>query len=136
MTVTIVSDATSDVEADIVGGRVLVAVDSLPAALGWTLKPEGLCRADTCVPVQASERRALFVGERLDLSATAAALGIPTVVDADAGIVAVALDREHRRAALELLVAPDVVLRDLDGAPHALSEWRGQKRLLHAFSSW
>ncbi len=54
----------------------------------------------------------------------------------DAGIVAVALDREQRRAALESLTAPDVTLRDLDGDAHSLSDWRGKKRLLHAFSSW
>jgi len=58
------------------------------------------------------------------------------VVDADAGIVAIALDQEQRRAALESLAAPDVTLRDLDGVEHSLSDWRGKKRLLHAFSSW
>jgi hypothetical protein len=136
MTVTVVSNATNDLDAEIVDGRVVVDVGALPTALGWTLKPEGLCRDETCVPVQVTERRALFVGERVDLVAVTDALGLPTVVDADAGIVAVALDREQRRAALESLTAPDVVLRDLDGAPHALSEWHGQKRLLHAFSSW
>jgi hypothetical protein len=136
MTVTIVSDAATEVDAEIVDGRVLLDADALPTALGWTLKPEGLCRDEVCVPVQAAEQRALSVGERLDLVAAADALGLPTAVDADLGIVAVALDREHRRAALESLTAPDVVLRDLDGAPHALSEWRGRKRLLHAFSSW
>ena len=106
----------------------------LPAALGWTLQPEGLCRGDVCVPVR--DRDALFVGEQLDLVAVADALGRPTVVDADAGIVAVALDREQRRDALDALTAPDVTLRDLDGDAHSLSEWRGRKRLLHAFSSW
>ena len=83
--------------------------DALPDALGWTLKPEGLCRDDTCVPVR--DRDALFVGEQLDLAAVADALGRPIVVDADAGIVAVALDQEQRRAALESLTAPDVDAR-------------------------
>jgi hypothetical protein len=133
-TVTIVSDETREVGAEIVDDRVLVDVDALPTALGWSLKPEGLCRADACVPVR--DRGALFAGERLDLVAAADAVGLATVVDPDIAMVAVALDREQRRGALESLTAPDVVLHDLDGAPHALSEWRGQKRLLHAFSSW
>jgi hypothetical protein len=133
-TVTIVSDETREVGAEIVDDRVLVDVDALPTALGWSLKPEGLCRADACVPVR--DRDALFGGERLDLVAAADAVGLATVVDPDIAMVAVALDREQRRGALESLTAPDVVLHDLDGAPHALSEWRGQKRLLHAFSSW
>jgi hypothetical protein len=132
--VTIVGDERVDVAAEIVDGRVLVTGDGLADGLGWTLKPEGLCRDDVCVPVR--DRDALAVGERVDLVAAAAALGRPTVVDADLGIVAVALDRERRATALQSLVAPDVTLHDLEGAPHALSQWRGQKRLLHAFSSW
>lgn len=132
--VTVVGDRSATVDAEILDGRVLVAPDALPDALGWTLKPEGLCRDDVCVPVR--DRSALVIGDRVDLVAAADALGRPAVVDADAAIVAVALDREQRRAALESLTAPDVVLPDLDGNPHALSEWRGQKRLLHAFASW
>ncbi|HEU5308361.1 MAG TPA: hypothetical protein VFW97_13600 [Acidimicrobiia bacterium] len=132
--VTIVDDERIDVAAEIVDGRVLVPRDGLADALGWTLKPEGLCRDDVCVPVR--DRDALVAGERVDVVGAAAALGRPTVVDADLGIVAVALDRERRATALQSLVAPDVTLLDLDGEPHALSQWRGQKRLLHAFSSW
>jgi peroxiredoxin len=134
--ITIVGDETTEVAGDVVDGRVLVDVDALPDALGWTLQPAGLCRGDACVPVQAIERRALLVGDRVDLVAAADALDRPTVVDADARIVAVALDREQRRATLESLTAPDVTLRDLDGTEHALSDWQGRKRLLHAFSSW
>lgn len=132
--VTVVSDEVREVDGEMVDGHVLVDVAALPTALGWTLQPDGLCRADTCVPVR--DRDALFVGERLDLVAAADAIGLATVVDPDTAMVAVALDREQRRAALESLTAPDVVLHDLDGVAHPLSEWRGQKRLLHAFSSW
>jgi hypothetical protein len=136
--VTIVADDTREVSGVVVAGRVLVASDALPAALGWTLAPEGLCRDDVCVPVR--DRDALRVGERVDLTAAAGALGRACVVDADAAadaaIVAIALDHEQRVTALQSLVAPDVTLHDLDGVPHRLSEWRGRKRLLHAFSSW
>jgi hypothetical protein len=132
--VTVVGDERINVAAEIADDRVLVTSDGLTDALGWTLEPAGLCRGDVCVPVRG--RDALVVGERVDLVAAAAALARPTVFDADLGIVAVALDRERRATALQSLVAPDVTLRDLDGAPHALSQWRGQKRLLHAFSSW
>jgi peroxiredoxin len=132
--ITIVGDSTTEVDGDVVDGHVLVDPDAMPAALGWTLKPEGLCRDDACVPVR--DRDALLVGDRVDLVAVAATLGRPTVVDAELGIVAVALDHEHRRTVLQSLVAPDVTLRDLDGNEHSLSDWRGRKRLLHAFSSW
>jgi hypothetical protein len=133
-TVTIVADDARDVTGDIVDGRVLVSAAALTDALGWTLKPEGLCRDDVCVPVR--DREVLVVGDRIDVAVAADALGRPSIVDRDLGIIAVALDHEQRAAALQSLVAPDVTLHDLDGAPHQLSEWRGTKRLLHAFSSW
>ena len=132
--VTIIAEDTTTVDAQIDGERVLVTPSSLTTALGWTLKPEGLCRDDVCVPVR--DRDALLSGELLDVAAVASALGRQSVVDADAGLVAVALDAERRRDALQMLMAPDFELPDLDGTPHTLSEWRGKKRLLHAFASW
>ena len=134
MLVTVVADETNTVEAEVVDDRVLIAADELPLALGWVLKPEGLCRDDVCVPVH--DRAALFGGDRLDLGAVAHALARPALVDADAGLIAIGRSEEQRRNALELLVAPDFELPDLDGVPHRLSEWRGRKRLLHAFASW
>ncbi len=132
--VTIIGDDTRTVDATIAGERVLVTRDALPAAVGWELKTEGLCRADTCVPVP--DPSALLVDDQLDVGAVASALGRPSVIDAGAGIAAIGLDAEQRRAALRSLVAPPFILPDLDGNLHALSEWQGRKRLLHAFSSW
>jgi hypothetical protein len=132
--VTIIADDTSTIDATVDGERILVEPATLPAALGWTLKPEGLCREDTCVLVR--DQAALFVDGRLDIGAVAGALGRPAVVDATAGLAAVGLDAEQRRSALQALVAPPFTLPDLDGSLHDLSEWRGRKRLLHAFSSW
>jgi hypothetical protein len=131
---TIISDEVRTVDATPDDGRLLVAPDRLIEALGWELKPQGLCREDMCIPVR--DQAALFVGDDLDLSAVAAALERPAVVDAAAGIAAVAVDAEVRRQALDSLRAPGFVLDDLDGHPHGLEEWRGRKKLLVAFASW
>ena len=133
-TATIIGEAARTVEATAADGRLLLDPAQLPSALGWELKPEGLCRDDVCVPVR--DRSALFVGDALDIGAVAGALGRPVVVDADARIAAVALPAEARRAALDSLVAPPVTLADLDGNLHDLAEWRGRKKLLVAFASW
>ncbi len=132
--VTVISDEVRHVDAEVSGDRVLVDADRLPAAMGWELKPEGLCRADVCVPVR--DPSGLFVGDALDLAAVCAALSRPVVADADARLVAVALDAEARHRALDDLVAPPFALADLDGHVHTLDEWRGQKKLLSAFASW
>jgi hypothetical protein len=132
--VTIIDEEARALDATLSDGRVLLEPELLATALGWTLKPEGLCRDDTCVPVR--DRSSLFVDGKLDLVAVTDALGRPSVVDVEAGLVAVALDAEQRRGALQTLVAPPFTLPDLDGTPHHLSEWHGRKRLLHAFASW
>jgi hypothetical protein len=132
--VTIIDDDVRTVDGTVAGDHVLVDPDRLAAALGWELKPEGLCQDSTCVPI--SDTRTLFVGSQLDLSAVAAALGRPTVVDAATGIIAVALPAELRHRALDGLEAPPFTLPDLDGVLHSLEEWRGRKKLLVAFSSW
>lgn len=114
-------------------GPVLTA-DALEAALGWTLKPEGLCRDDRCVVVP--DRSALERDGKIDAIAVAELLDRPSAVDEVSGVAAIGVPREARRRALDDLQAPDFVLPDLDGTPHALSDHRSKKRLLVAFSSW
>jgi hypothetical protein len=132
--VTVISDETRVVDAHASDGRILVDPTQLPNALGWELKPEGLCRDEVCVPVR--DAAELLVGDALDLEAVGAALGRPVVVDAEARVAAVALDGETRRRALTELVAPSFELPDLDGNLHALEEWHDRKKLLVAFASW
>jgi len=112
----------------------LVELDRLDATIGWTLKPQGLCRDETCVIVP--DRSALERDGLIDVTAVAALLDRPSVVDGGSGIAAIGAPRAARRGALVDLVAPDFVLPDLDGTPHALSDHRSKKRLLVAFSSW
>ena len=133
-TATLITDDVATVHAEIEGGRLLVDPSQLPAALGWQLKDEGLCRDEVCVPVRDRDR--LFVGDRIDVAAVADALGRPMVVDADAAVAAMALPSEERRRALTDHRAPAFTLPDLDGRPHSLEEWHGRKKLLIAFSTW
>jgi peroxiredoxin len=132
--ITIITDRVAHVDADSRRGTFLVEPADLHRALGWELKPAGLCRDDTCVPVR--DMDAIRVGDRLDVAAVAEAVHQPAVVDVAAGLVAVALPAELRRRALADLEAPPFTLPDLDDVPHALSEWSGRKKLLVTFSSW
>ena len=112
----------------------LIDPERLEETLGWTLKPEGLCRDDTCVIVP--DRSAIERDGKLDATAVAALLDRPAIVDEGPNIAAIGAPRAARRSALFDLEAPDFVLPDLDGTPHALSDHRSKKRLLVAFSSW
>ena len=135
MPTTILTPAgTTAVDATVDGGRVLLAPADLPSALGWELKPEGLCQGDRCVPVR--DRDALLDGDRIDAVAVAELLGSRTMLDADAEVLAVSVARTERALALRDRTAPDFELPDLDGVAARLSDWRGRRRLLVAFASW
>lgn len=112
----------------------LVDPAEIESALGWTLKPEGLCRDDTCVLVP--DRDGLVSDGGVDVRVLGELLDRPVAVDDASGTVAVGAPRGARRAALQDLRAPDFSLPDLDGTWHSLSDHRSKKRLLVAFSSW
>lgn len=118
----------------LLGDGPMISVQALHDDLGWELKPEGLCRDDVCVLIP--DRAALEVGGQIDAMAVAALLDRPAVLDQASGVAAIGAQRSVRKRALDDLQAPDFVLPDLDGTPHALSDHRSKKRLLVAFSSW
>jgi hypothetical protein len=124
--------------------RLWVPLDELERSTGWTAKPEGLCRGELCVPVPAAHRSEWFerseMGDpagRLDFAAFAAHLGHAIARDEDRGIWSFgpAADRGAAAGAGPVM-APEVRLPDLDGALHALSDYRGKKVLLYCWSSW
>jgi len=132
VTVIVITDEARSTPAEALEGSVLIDPADLPAAIGWTLKPEGLCRADVCVPVRDPD--ALFSGDRLDLGRVAVALDRPLLIDE--GVAVLGEPRVTRRLATDGLQAPAFNLPDLAGERHSLEEWRGRKKLLVAFASW
>lgn len=119
--------------------RLWIPLEDLERATGWTAKPEGLCRGETCVPVPAGERARWFddEGQRLDVAAFAAHLGQAIARDDERGVWAFgpAADRGAATGSGPV-IAPDIRLPDLDGKLHALSDYRGKKVLLYCWSSW
>ena len=99
---------------------------------GWTLKPEGMCRGDICVPLREGMRR----GDRILLPAFWRALGNPVVHDAREEVWVLGAGADERNAQLAGVTAPDFTLPDLAGTPHTLSALRGKKVLLCTWASW
>lgn len=99
---------------------------------GWTLKPEGMCRAELCVPLPAAATKEGSV----DVAAFWAKLGGPVISSDDGTVWALGAPAEERNAALEGLDAPDFTLPDLDGTPRSLSQLRGKKVFLATWASW
>ncbi len=112
----------------------LVPAARLAAATGWELKPEGLCRGETCVPLLG--RRVTADDGRVDLAAFAAALGLLLVRDEETGVAALVPDAATHAAVVGDGRAPALDLRDVDGEPVRFDDLAGHKRVLVTWASW
>jgi hypothetical protein len=99
---------------------------------GWTLKPEGMCLAERCVPLPSTAVR----GEEVDVEAFWKKLGGPVVGGEGGEVWALGAPADERNAALEGLEAPDFTLPDVDGTARTLSQLRGKKVFLATWASW
>ncbi len=109
---------------------LVVAADAFAQRTGWVAKPEGLCKADMCVPAPGAD---LGSGS-LDVGVVADRLRMPLVHDEAHGLWA--LGPESGGAALASAVAADPQLMTADGNPFKLSSLHGRKVLLVAWASW
>lgn len=104
-----------------------ISAVELERATGWTLKPEGLCRDERCVP---------FRNEAGDIALAdiALALGVPLVADSASQLWA--LGPEAGGKTLDTAVLPEIELPDVDGRPFRLASLRGHKVVVVAWASW
>jgi hypothetical protein len=116
---------------DAANGLWLAAADAARIT-GWTLKPEGMCRDDQCVPLPSTA----VVGERVDVEAFWRRLGNPVLCADDRETWVLGAGAGERNAALTGLMAPDFTLPDLSGTRHTLSDLRSKKVLLVTWASW
>jgi hypothetical protein len=112
-------------------GLWLTAADAARVT-GFTLKPEGMCRDEQCVPLPPTAVR----GGRVDVDAFWRRLGNPVLSTEDRQTWVLGAGAEARNAALAGLTAPDFTLPDLSGTPRTLSDLRGNKVLLVTWASW
>ena len=122
------------VAAAVDSGRVRLSPAGLRDALGWELKPQGLCKDERCVSLAGHADVATDAG--IDLAGFAALFARPLALDIDASVAYLGTAAEERAARLASLQAPDFTLPDLGGHMHTLSGYRGKKVLLVAYASW
>jgi len=113
-------------------GELWVSAADAERATGWSLKPEGMCRGEVCVPLPASAVRAGAV----DLAALWRTLDHPVVSDERGEAFVLGTGAAARNRTLAGLAAPDIALPDLAGVPHRLSALRGKKVFLATWASW
>ena len=107
-----------------------IRADDLPRVNEFTLKPEGACRADMCIPVP----KTLKSGPWFNLTGFAARLHQVSVHEPGVwsfGELPVVRGDFYRSR-----VAPDFAVPDRKGRVVHLSDFRGKKVLLVTWASW
>ena len=115
-------------------GEFSISNSVLEQATGWSLKPEGLCREQVCVPVR--NAAALSKGDQINFAEFARLVKLNILIDAQRKIVALGEQAENRSASMSTLDAPDFTLPDIHGRQVSFSDYNRRKRLLLAWSSW
>jgi hypothetical protein len=96
---------------------------------GWTLKPQGACRGEVCIPLSRP------VADPIDVAQVARDIGMPLVEAREHGLWALGPAAIGSRA-LASAEAPELTLPDLDGQDFSLASLRGQKVLLFAWAPY
>jgi hypothetical protein len=99
------------------------------AGTGWTLKPEGACKGDVCIPLSRAP------GPTVDVAQLAQEMGLPLAAEPSRGLYALGPESIGARA-LTTAEAPELRLEDLSGREFRLSSLRGQKVLLYAWAPY
>src|SRR5262245_4256715 len=105
-----------------------VKVSDFERRTGWAIRPEGACKGDICVPLDAGP------DDLIDVAAIAERLQMPLLHDDASGLWC--LGPEALGRALTTAEAPELVLPDWRGAECRLTSLRGNKVLLVAWASW
>ena len=107
---------------------LLIDPVALEQRTGWSIKPQGACKDEICVPLPYTS------AQGVDARVLAERLNMPLLHDEKHDIWA--LGPESGGRVLTGAVAPEIVLPDLEGKPFALNSLRGQKVVLVAWASW
>lgn len=106
------------------------------AVTGWSMKDEGFCKEDICVPVPSGGEKKFVQGNSVNVSAFWELMGKPAVRSTDADVWFLGEGANDRNDALLSLEAPDFTLPDLSGKLHSLTDFRRQRVLLITWASW
>lgn len=117
-----------------------VTMPDLKRATRFVVKPQGVCRDQLCFPLPKA-RQAEFVSKRgartwFNLSEFARLLKQPVTMDETHNVWFIGPRPDEQNAFLESLDAPNFTLPDMQGKPHALTDFRGKKVLLLTWASW
>ena len=131
-----------DIEVEVEGDRwrdgdLWLPIEGLPSAIGWDVRPEGVCAGQTCVPLPPGAT--WWDDDAFNVSAFARHIGLAEAADPGRGVVAYVVPSgpgAEGAGGPAPVEAPDFTLPDLDGNLHSLSDHRGEKVVLLTWASF
>ena len=133
-------ESETQAEARAEGPELWLTLPALTAVSGWELKPEGVCKEETCVPVPNSRRAALIRSETsgtlFNLTEFARLIQQPFAYDEKHAVWYFGPAGWEWKDRMSSRQAPDFELPDMAGQLHTLSELRGRKLFLLFWASW
>ena len=124
-------------QASASGDALWLHRNDVESATGWSWKPEGLCQADTCVPLpRGAAGEQIVRGDSIDIAAMWQHMGHPVVHNSAGTTWVLGTGASQRAGTMASLDAPDFELPDLNGQMHRLSDYRGKKVFLATWASW
>jgi hypothetical protein len=117
-----------------------ITTSDLTRATRFVIKPQGVCRDELCFPLP-KNRKAEFISNKgsvtwFNLTEFARLIKQPFAADAKNSVWYFGPRTAEQNGYLASLEAPNFTLPDLNGKPHSLSDFRGQKVLLVTWASW
>lgn len=118
------------------GSELWLTPEQLKQTTGWTLKPEGFCKDDVCVPLP-SGKDADYVREKsVNAAALWTLLDKPVAHSEAMDVWSLGESARSRNESLKGLEAPDFTLPDFSGKLHSLSDFQRKRILLITWASW
>ena len=113
-----------------------LSAEEAELATGWTIKPEGFCKDDICVPTPAGREAEFVRDNRVNVTAFWELMAKPVVRSPSSDVWFLGEGAQRRAADLQSLEAPDFTLPDLEGNLHSLADFRRKRVLLITWASW
>jgi len=111
-------------------GDLWIPVADLPAVNGFTVKPQGACRDEICIPLAKTLKKSNWV----NLSGFARKVRQPLVNEG--ATWSLGEMPALRSGFLQSRIAPDFAAKDRQGKTVHLKDFRGRKILLLTWASW
>lgn len=128
-------EKSTTVSAAVSDNDFLIDRGDFARATGWDLKDRGLCRDDTCLPVE--DPSAYLRDDRLVLSTVADRLDRPVAVETEPPVAYLGPPEDDVKNNLLEGTAPDFTLPTwTEDSEVSLSDFEGDKIFLLVWASW